>query len=915
MKKRRILSALLAAMTAATTLIGAAGVTAAESPYKDVKTGRWSFNEIMYATENGFMNGKGGGLFAPEETMSRAMVVTVLYRFQGEPNVKYIARFKDVKKNDWFASAAMWAAEREIVNGVEPGVFAPNDNVTRQQLAAILMRYAPLEHIKSENRRDITGYSDYRKVQAYARDAMSWANATGLITGVTTSTLEPTSGATREQFAVILKRFKEGKSFDYELYYAEPEYNRDLDRSVELVTDADIYVAVDGKDTNPGTLSKPVATFARAKELVRELKKTATREIVVAFKAGNYGVLEGLVFTAEDGGSSDVPIRYTAYGDGDVIFENGVTIKKDEFKPIEDGDRYLFNEAFYKDIYKVDLSGKLDTMTEDNALFSSASGSCHEARYPNKNADGTDRNYLNMTTTVDEYSSIQLQALLPKIVSGFRKTEGMRVTGHLRTGWLIDTFTVKSYDPETAILTLDIYEGYVPKNGMIVGPLEKWDNYPLMYEGRIDDDIFFSNLSDQLDNAGEYWYDTETHVLYVYKPDGDYAVSNAGGFITVEQGADNISFVGLEFTGTTEDAFTVSGDYITVDRCKIGNISGQYVINTKSVNHLTVTNNEIYNFNCCAVNVVSDADRAHLKSAGNVISNNYMHDFGQPHYFNDAQAVAIYHDVAADVSHNVFENGAHGAVRFNESIDTVMEYNVFDNMMMTTEDFGAIYTWNSECYRGNTVRYNLFCNIRACGGAYGIYIDNFTCAMEIYGNLFYNAGDHAVCIHGGRDNEVYDNIFINANVSPLGDAVMYSNGLYEHVITEINLGLPSSVQNTEFYRYYGAQLPKEGDEGYELWRERWPLMFEYTYDLAKLGTLESVYTVINYVERNTVIGSDFPLPDGSDDCAFNKYGVYKDNEVYGTDENRLFVDPTHGDYTLVKGARHDLGTETVGVVK
>lgn len=415
--------------------------------------------------------------------------------------------------------------------------------------------------------------------------------------------------------------------------------------------------------------------------------------------------------------------------------------------------------------------------------------------------------------------------------------------------------------------------------------------------------MFFSNLSDQLDYPGEYWIDVNSKVLYVYEPDGDYAI--AGGntsFATLEAGADHISFVGLEFTGSTQDAFNVSSDFITFDRCKIGNISGQYAINTKDVTNLTVTNNEIYNFYCCAVNLVSDTDRARLVSGENVISNNYMHDFGLPQYFIDAQAVALYYDVGAEVSHNIFKNGAHGAIRFNECIDTMMEYNVFDNMMMTTIDFGAIYSWNSECYRGNVVRYNLFCDIRACGGTYGIYVDNFTCGMEIYANIFVNAADHAVCFHGGRDNEFHDNICVNYNHS--GDSVMYSNGLYDCVMEEGRTPeqIFNDAQNTEFYHYYYDQLPKEGDVAYDIWRERWPIMFEYTFDLEKLGTLESVYTVVNYVERNGIIGTELELPDGSNTSALHRHGVYNDNAVYTVEENPFFENPTVGNYTVTNGA-------------
>ena len=247
---------------------------AEESPYKDVKTKRWSYADIMYVTEKGLMNGKDEGKFAPAETMTRAMVVTVLYRLEGEPDVEYKSTFNDVKENKWFTDAVIWAADNKIVNGVETGKYAPTENVTREQLATIIKRYSDYKLIITDAAADITGYADYKRVHDYAREALAWANAVGLITGKTEDTLAPREGATREQFAAILHRFDTAE-FDYELVYNTPVYGQNYKTpEYELVTDADIYVAVDGDDNNPGTLDKPIATFKRARDMVREMDKT-----------------------------------------------------------------------------------------------------------------------------------------------------------------------------------------------------------------------------------------------------------------------------------------------------------------------------------------------------------------------------------------------------------------------------------------------------------------------------------------------------------------------------------------------------------------------------------------------------------------------------------------------------------------
>ena len=896
MKMRRLLSMLLAVLMVTSVIIGGGIVTAEEtSPYTDVKTKRWSFADIMYVTENGLMNGTGEGIFAPAETMTRAMVVTVLYRLQGSPEVVFTTKFKDVKKDKWFTSAVIWAAENDIVNGVGDGKFAPMETITREQLAAIIMRYAPMEFIITEERADITGYDDYKRVHDYAREALSWANAVGLITGVTDTTLEPRKGATREQFAAILRRFREYDSYKYELVYNAPVYSATLNRDFGLVENANIYVAVDGNDSNPGTIDKPIATFAKAKEMVRELKSTAKGGIVVAFKAGEYGGLDNLTFTAEDAGTADCPITYTAYGDGEVIFSNGLIFGSEDFKPLDESEKSMFSEKVVGDIYKVDLEGKLDEITTKNVLFGGA-GVCVEARYPNRNADGPDNKYTDCTTRVEEegkeeheYDKLKLSGPVVKIADKFSTYEGLKITGMFRTGWLIDTFKVKSYDKDNKILTLDFGDGQCD-NGY---PIWGHNSYPLAFEDRMDDTIFFHNLAELLDDDGEYWFDTKTKRLYVYNPQGDYALSKGGSFITLEEGADHITFRGFEFNASVDSALHIKSDYFTLDGCTIANIAGLKAVNADySINHLTVKNCELYNFVCGGVIIRADADLKQLIPAYNVVTNNYFHDFGLPQYFSDNTAVSISRDVNAEISHNIFKNGAHAAIVYNDSIESFIEYNIFDNMMTTTMDYGAVYAWNNIGERSNHIRYNLFMNIKAKGGAYSVYVDG-ACGQLVYGNLFYNGGDKAVTLNGGRDNDIHDNLYVKTQTN--GDFLMYNEGVYTHIKdgTTDEMG-----PGHWFFTYLMRYAPKEGEPGYDKWLAKWPIIYNYNIDPAKVGEYECVYTIINYVKNNALFGANL------DDCGemYEKFGVSENNKFYTTDENPFFADPTHGDYTIVDGA-------------
>ena len=153
------------------------------------------------------MNGTDGSLFAPESTTTRAQVVTVLYRLAGQPAADWENPFWDVPASAWFHDAVTWAWENDITGGVSSTHFGAGNAVTREQLAAFLYRYAQDQGYDTSARADLSGYSDAGLVSSYATEALSWANATGLITGTTATTLSPKGSATRAQVATILSRF------------------------------------------------------------------------------------------------------------------------------------------------------------------------------------------------------------------------------------------------------------------------------------------------------------------------------------------------------------------------------------------------------------------------------------------------------------------------------------------------------------------------------------------------------------------------------------------------------------------------------------------------------------------------------------------------------------------------------------
>ena len=178
-------------------------------PFTDVKSGDWFYEAVQYVYDKGMMTGVSADRFAPASTTTRGMIVTILYRLENEPAVSGGSAFTDVENGAWYADAVAWAAANDIVNGTSATTFAPNSPITREQMAAILYRYAAYKGYDVSQKADLSGYTDAASISGYAKDALAWANAQKLITGVTDTTLNPQGSATRAQVATILMRLCE----------------------------------------------------------------------------------------------------------------------------------------------------------------------------------------------------------------------------------------------------------------------------------------------------------------------------------------------------------------------------------------------------------------------------------------------------------------------------------------------------------------------------------------------------------------------------------------------------------------------------------------------------------------------------------------------------------------------------------
>ncbi len=180
---------------------------AEKTAFRDVSAGDWYCEAVMEMTDRGIMKGVSDTVFAPNASLTRAMLVTSLWRMAGEPQPAGSGQFTDVAQGSWYEAAVNWASEKGIVDGYGGGLFGPEDPITRQQLASILWRYAQYKgYDVRANGTVMPDFTDRDQIASWAGEAVSWAYSRGIMTGKSGLRLDPTGGATRAEAASMLLR-------------------------------------------------------------------------------------------------------------------------------------------------------------------------------------------------------------------------------------------------------------------------------------------------------------------------------------------------------------------------------------------------------------------------------------------------------------------------------------------------------------------------------------------------------------------------------------------------------------------------------------------------------------------------------------------------------------------------------------
>ena len=271
MKRKLLSAALIGAMLVTSVPAFAANENTGGTslPFTDVADGAWYYDSVVYAYDKGLMTGTSATEFAPDVTMTRGMIASVLYRLEGNPamsdgNLGY--PYEDVEGDDWYAMPIYWARQNGIMNGYSQTTFGPNDTITREQLAATLYNYTAYKGGDVSARADLSKYADAASISSWAEDVLSWANAEGLVGGMTNTTIDPQSGATRAQVAAIMQRYlgdteepEEPQGQTVQLVIGQPDSLQRVTATVDELT-PDAVIAALAEETGWNLdLAKPVS--------------------------------------------------------------------------------------------------------------------------------------------------------------------------------------------------------------------------------------------------------------------------------------------------------------------------------------------------------------------------------------------------------------------------------------------------------------------------------------------------------------------------------------------------------------------------------------------------------------------------------------------------------------------------------
>ena len=520
---------------------------------------------------------------------------------------------------------------------------------------------------------------------------------------------------------------------------------------------ARFYVAADGNDAWSGTLAVaneaksdgPFATLLRARDAVRQLKAAPglpAGGALVIVRGGTYYLDAPLELGAEDSGTAEAPICYTAFPGEEVRISGGKRVTG--FAPVTDAatldllDDSARGKVLFADLKALgitDFGGPLENGLE--VFFRDDPQTL--SRWPNQ----------GFTRIVDivEKDGHKIHGIEGSQVGKFyydgdrpsrwTKEKDARVSGYWFWDWSEQRQKVESIDTEKHILAVaPPYHGYGYRKG-------QW--------------YFAFNLLSELDAPGEWYLDRDAGVLYFWPPapiGGGVVVSMLPTLVTVKD-ASFVTLRGFTFEASRATPVQVSGgNHNEVSRCVVRNTGGGGIDVSGEANG--VVGCEIYRTGGYGISM-SGGDRNTLTPGGLYAVNNHIHDYGRVNRMY--QPGISMNGVGLRAAHNLIHSAPHMAIQFGGN-DHVIEYNEIHNVCFESNDAGAIYAGRNWTMRGHAIRYNYFHDISGFEnrGCVGVYLDDMFASAVIYGNVFHKV-TRAAFIGGGRDCSVENNIFVDCD--------------------------------------------------------------------------------------------------------------------------------------------------------
>ncbi len=659
----------------------------------------------------------------------------------------------------------------------------------------------------------------------------------------------------------------------------------------------DFYVSTKGNDSNAGTKEAPFLTIEKAVEAVKNADKTDKNGITVLIEAGEYRV--NALSLSSLGADEGCPVAFMGYGNGETVINAGIALSTEDFLTAESypeiADRLSIDA---KNVLVLDLTkapynltaadwGKLYPIGTYNTAGSykgDTTGPVYSelfvnderqtlARYPDEDYLYTKevlRTGIEISTpdadgnpATDKY---RISDELAKRIAGWEDLENVWMYGYFKYDWADGSSPIGEFSESEKTLSPRYRSFYGTKEGA---------------------PYYFYNCLEELTTEGEWYLDRENGLLMVFAPENKenatYNLSlSLSPAITVN--GDYITLDGLTVKGSRHNAIELYGNNNTVTNCKILNVSfGAVVANG---NNNVFSHNEIAHVGGGGI-AVTGGDKATLTKGNNLVTNNLIHDWGE--IYRTYRYAVDFGGVGNVCSHNEMYNAPHGAVTYDGNLHT-FEYNLIYKVCLLSDDAGAIYAGRSWTSYGNTIRYNLIHSLGS--GSHtpdGIYLDDALSGQTVYGNVLVNIPKYAIHVGGGRDNNIENNLIINAGEQAIKyddrarDGALNGGWFNEHVAENTGdmwTGLKNSPYKTE------------------IWQTAFPAYQSFSDDFSDCDSPDFVPNPANSVVKNNVIVDRSGALGDINENVY-KFSTVENNDCYNLFRiNKLFNDAENGDYTL-----------------